>query len=138
MIPWYKLFRAAGGVVGERMGGRVARDIKVNQQYLNQESAKKWVNQFESEHKKDIHDLVTKDSEVSAHWLHTLIDKSKEPGDLNEVLRYLHDGSKTLNLTRSEKSRLFVKATSKIESIKEHELMAKFMSFLKEHGDDLF
>lgn len=120
------------------MGDRVARDVAHSKKILNQQHAQNWIAEFKTEHKKDISDLVNRDSEVSASWLQSMIDKSKEVGDLQGIQKYLEDSSRTFNLTRSEKSTLFAKVQAKMESVREHELMAKFMTFLKDHGDDLF
>ena len=135
-----RLLRSGAKKAGKRIASAAERDAQDIRNEIAKERAARYGpgKDFVSEHDHDLHDLITTDKGVSASWIRELIDNSKTPEQLSKVMQYLKDDARAYNLTSSMRKGLRASTTEKIQAIKDQELIHKFATFLREHGDDLF
>lgn len=108
------LFRVGAKYAGKKMGGQVRGDVRAAERAARYRGD-------------EFHDLITKDSGVSASWIEKLIGQSKSADQLEKVQSYMNDYSRSGNIPDYVRKGLWRKLADKAEVVERQEFVQALM-----------
>lgn len=110
MGPWARLFRATVNVASKKATKKMAATVKTD---VNAAQVAVKID-YKSAFKE-----LTQDSGVSESWINKLIDRTKTPDQLSNLMDYMKNAEKTANLQPGTKKFLLKKMATKANELHE-------------------